>query len=345
MNLRRGVWGLMCAAMLCTGNSATAVVVHDGMPADNGVLMAMPSYAGGSQRTRIGTSFTLKSASTELDKVTVAIYYQTGQNGKLELALYADAGGWPGAKLQQINYGHSYTSQSNKQNTTFTVNNGYDMTPGEKYWIVAEAYPVTSNTGYVWARSTPYPSSGLSDTYFYGSWWGWGSPFNGGAMKIETVDNPTQEYFDSTQTSGSAGGVGFDFGSVDDAGVVTVEQTTPGALPPGTWDAVDFIVNTNPATVWSIDFDGTFSGSVDLTFTYDESGLLMAEEHLRMYHHTAGGYWEQLPIIDRDLDANTITVRTDSFSPFALGAVPEPGTVTLGLLTLAGVVCRRPRRR
>ncbi len=97
----------------------------------------------------------------------------------------------------------------------------------------------------------------------------------------------------------------------------------------------------SPRQYWDLKFDGSFTGPANLTFFYDESNLPpgFSESVFIIYHHN-GADWEMLPSVV-DSDANSITVSTDSFSPFLLG-VPEPSTPGLLLLSLlAGMSLRR----
>ncbi|HDZ20674.1 hypothetical protein LCGC14_0304170 [marine sediment metagenome] len=134
------------------------------------------------------------------------------------------------------------------------------------------------------------------------------------------------------------GGFNFTFDQVTTEGIVTSDYTL-GAMP----GPVDFDL-AGDAQLWEIAFTGEFDGQVALTFRYFHETLPsgMDENLLGIYHQLDSGEWELLPIIARDPAAYTITVLTDSFSPFALGQVPEPATLTLlGIGSLA--LLRRKR--
>jgi uncharacterized repeat protein (TIGR03803 family) len=94
--------------------------------------------------------------------------------------------------------------------------------------------------------------------------------------------------------------------------------------------------------IWDLSYSGTFSGETQLVFDFDPTGMTLAqEEALEVFHYT-GGQW--VPIGGTvDLDDDTITVDTTSFSPFAIGLVPEPTTLSI-LLAGGLVLLARPGR-
>ena len=104
-------------------------------------------------------------------------------------------------------------------------------------------------------------------------------------------------------------------------------------------DTIDFFLPSDPLQIWAIDFDGEFEGIVTLTLGYDDAGLLVPEENLRIYHQLEDiPYWEILPVVSHDLLNNRITVTTTGFSDFVLGAViPLPAAVWLALPLLGGL--------
>ncbi len=103
----------------------------------------------------------------------------------------------------------------------------------------------------------------------------------------------------------------------------------PNALPSGG----SFQTAGNPIQRWDITYTGTLDGSATVTFAYDGSLLNGVDPNTLDIEHynSATMTWEQLTVDSRDVNARTITVITDSFSPFVLSvaAAPEPGTATL----------------
>ena len=89
--------------------------------------------------------------------------------------------------------------------------------------------------------------------------------------------------------------------------------------------SLNFNVGGDPAQLWEIQLDGSFSGSITLTFQYDDQNLLVPEADLEVAHYE-GGAWVALPKVAQDLVDNTITVTTTSLSPFVL-AGPESSSI------------------
>ncbi|MCC7406852.1 MAG: hypothetical protein IT442_02195 [Phycisphaeraceae bacterium] len=144
--------------------------------------------------------------------------------------------------------------------------------------------------------------------------------------------------------AGFAGGVDFDFSQVDAPGTLRGEFfRTPAAELDGGLAAIDFILSGETIQVWDFGFDGSFTGLVTLTFTYDESllGTGVAEGMLYIHHQLGDGSFELLPVIARDLVNNTITVQTEGFSAFVLGVVPEPSSLAVMCMLLGPWVLRR----
>ncbi len=97
--------------------------------------------------------------------------------------------------------------------------------------------------------------------------------------------------------------------------------------------------------LFEVEFEGEFDGQIKLTFSYDDTLFPTGfnEHDLRVYHWN-GSTWELLTSVV-DVDANTITAYTDSLSPFAVAAVPEPETYAMFLAGLGIVGYRLGSRR
>lgn len=91
-------------------------------------------------------------------------------------------------------------------------------------------------------------------------------------------------------------------------------------------DTIDFASAGAETPVWQIEFDGSFSG-LEITFHYDDATLFdgVPESGLAVFHWKAGiAAWEELPVLARDPDADTLAVETGSLSPFVLGVQRTP---------------------
>jgi hypothetical protein len=117
---------------------------------------------------------------------------------------------------------------------------------------------------------------------------------------------------------------------------------------PEYFDVVNFFLPTDPVMMWDLEFAGEFSGDIEMTFCYDDSNFIgiFTEETITVYHKLPDLTLEPLPVVARDLDANTITVLTSGFSQFVIGSpVPEPATMSLLALGACLPLFRRKRRQ
>jgi hypothetical protein len=124
------------------------------------------------------------------------------------------------------------------------------------------------------------------------------------------------------------------FDQVTTEGTFTAEYFQPPVdeLSAELFNSMNFILLSDPMQFWDVTFDGTFEGPVTMTLGYGDSDLLIPEQYITVFHQLPSGGWEALPVIERNLDDNWMTVTTTGFSLFALGAllaVPEPSTFVL----------------
>lgn len=149
-----------------------------------------------------------------------------------------------------------------------------------------------------------------------------------------------------------AGGLVAQFSNITEIGSLNV-QSAPANLDDmlngdGPFGAgpVNFALPTgaNNVQTWDIVYSGSFSGLITLTFAYDPTGLTAADQQALQIYHWTKGQWDNLGGLV-NLDAHTITVNTNSLSPFALGitAVPEPAS--LSILVFGGLALLQRKRR
>ncbi len=104
-----------------------------------------------------------------------------------------------------------------------------------------------------------------------------------------------------------------------------------------------FMLPSTLMQLFEVEYSGSLEGPLELSFNYDPSLFPEGfdERKLRVFHWT-GTEWENLGGVV-DTANNTITVTTNSLSPFSVAAVPEPETYALMLagLGLVGFAARR----
>ena len=119
-------------------------------------------------------------------------------------------------------------------------------------------------------------------------------------------------------------------GTVDTGGDVSVSITeaTGNSRPPEeTYSVV--------GKVYDVTFSGTYTGSVELCFSYDDSDVKGNEANLSILHGiTTPPFWEKLPTTSHDTVSNIICGLSSSLSPFV---IVEPSADTDGDGILDGV--------
>lgn len=134
---------------------------------------------------------------------------------------------------------------------------------------------------------------------------GSGGSCNGGS----DVPGGLDYEFDDVDSSGSCFA---SFSRADDAEIeIRVNQ--------GEFDTFTFSTPGKPAQLWEVEFDGSYTGLVSLTFGYDDTLLPGGfDEDSLVIHHFTGGAWQKLDgVVDTAL--HKITVHTAGFGAFALG--------------------------
>lgn len=150
--------------------------------------------------------------------------------------------------------------------------------------------------------------------------------------------------------SSQPGGVDFEFNGSVDAGKFFFSferedaQGVSALIAAGQIGTLSFQLPGDHLPLWELEYDASFSGL--LTLHFGLTGLVPAgidPSRLHVYHWKDGS-WVDLGGV-YDAARNTLTVTTDSLSPFAVGLpVPEPASAALLLLGL-GVLVARARRR
>ncbi len=127
-----------------------------------------------------------------------------------------------------------------------------------------------------------------------------------------------------------------EYGVHDSNGILQLVSEGAFGLP-------TFMTPGTQLQLFDVSVNGVLDAPVELSFVYDPALLPNGfdEANLRVFHWT-GTEWENLGGVV-DAANNTITVTTNSLSPFAIAAVPEPETYALMLagLGLVGFAARR----
>ncbi len=176
-----------------------------------------------------------------------------------------------------------------------------------------------------------------------------------GAQNVTTVA-PTDTTTAVLGGTTTIGGVAADFSAPTGGGTFSAQEVPTTGLSLAAYNALGAATNFQLAggstpQIWDLQFSGALPGPTTLTFNYDPSllgGLNPSDLFIEHFNSTTG-QWENLGGTVDAVD-HTITVVTDSFSPFALGTVPEPGSFALaatatGVTAVVYLLRRRSRAR
>lgn len=109
---------------------------------------------------------------------------------------------------------------------------------------------------------------------------------------------------------------------------------------------VNFALPTSTLQLWDLSYDGIINEDemVELVFSFDPSNMTTEELAALDIYHYEDDVWTALGGVV-DLNNNTITAFTSSFSPFAIGlnanVVPEPSTLAIFSLGMIALASRR----
>lgn len=121
------------------------------------------------------------------------------------------------------------------------------------------------------------------------------------------------------------GGIDYEFESVETEGTCfsdfsrADENEVATRIAQGDISGFTFQTPSQPAQLWKVEFSGTYTGAINVSFGYDVTLLPpgFGVEGLAIYHYT-GGTWVKLPGVVNTV-TNTITVSTSDLGVFALG--------------------------
>jgi uncharacterized repeat protein (TIGR03803 family) len=167
----------------------------------------------------------------------------------------------------------------------------------------------------------------------------------------QTTSAPVTSQTVTVGTPSTPGTVEATFSSSNDTGGEL--QVTSGIAAVSTVDTPGNVYDAAPITfelpadgsvvqVWDIaDTSGEPTAPVTLTLDFDPTGMTSDQiAGLDIEHYTDGTWQTILPTSVTD---GTITFTTDSFSPFALSEIPEPGSFSLLAVCGLGLLVRKPR--
>ncbi len=120
----------------------------------------------------------------------------------------------------------------------------------------------------------------------------------------------------------ATGGIDLSFGD-DFSGEIVVTPSVGTTANPPTFS----LPNAGEFQVWDIEVVGSFSGTAELTFSYDEATLIVPESELVIFHYSeTSESWEALPTVVDEIN-NLLIATTNSFSPFAMGVAQNSAPI------------------
>ena len=135
-----------------------------------------------------------------------------------------------------------------------------------------------------------------------------GTGSTGGCNGGSSVPGGVDYEFEDVSSEGSCFG---EFSKADDDEIAI-------RVAAGEIDPISFMTPGGPVQFWKLEFSGSYSGNIHLTFAYDPSALPPGFDESTLCLYEYNGAWQQLACIV-DTTLNTITVTTPTLSTFALG--------------------------
>ena len=161
------------------------------------------NYVKGVSFTMGGTDYSLASVELRLDCWVGGIYPSSTCSDvkSIQLGLYSDSTGAPGALLTSFNYSFSLPLATTSSTYTFNPASSVQLNHGATYWLTLGAVlsPVEDQNAIMWMRSEPVVApTGAGATYAYGLY-----STDGGASWGSSVYTPSFE-IDGSPSQGSA---------------------------------------------------------------------------------------------------------------------------------------------
>jgi hypothetical protein len=194
--------------------------------------------------------------------------------------------------------------ENNWQSAPFNTRQGMDQFAPAKLWVAGAQRWDLGNLAAGQSVSHDVILSILTGTKV-----STGTNSSGGCNGGSSVPGGLDYEFESVESEGSCFGK---FSRADDDELAI-------RVANGEFSDLTFPTPGKPAQVWEVEFNGTYSGSINLNFGYDATLLPVGfnESTLAIYHNT-GGAWQKLAGTVNPVN-NTISVSSGSLGAFALG--------------------------